>query len=472
MTVVRQSKNDEQSPQPLNRQEFVQRLLDFRQECAHEIKGVKLALMNLCPVDRDQLDGPWQGRCQMRVWGEKVKGQPCEIIVYLNYQVPRPTEEALKAGGWLTTCAFEQIQVGHADHFLMREVARERGIDVAPLHDNSTSPNSVATSGGVYVCDFNRDGILDMLVFDINGVWLYKGLGDGKFEDVTIAMGLPRTMGPSTLPVAAFIDIDGDGWDDLILGDQIYRNKEGKEFEDYTGKCNLRLPASTGISVVDYDRDGRLDIYTFLGGVNHGGSWLDGESGVPAGNHLFHNKGNWQFEDVTVRANATGGHRSTFSVVWLDANNDGWPDMYVPNEFGQGVLLVNQRNGTFKEYNTNDGPEDYGTMGLTVGDFDNDGNMDLYLGNMYSKAGMRVIGNVKPGSYSEEITARLRSLVSGSQLHRNLGNLKFEQKGKAWQVNDCGWAYGMAAVDLDNDGWLDLYATAGFISRDRNKPDG
>src|SRR5262249_13714107 len=158
-----------------------------------------------------------------------------------------------------------------------------------------------------------------MLVFDINGVWLYKGLGDGKFEDVTIAMGLPRTMGPSTLPVAAFIDIDGDGWDDLILGDQIYHNMQGTGFEDYTGRCNLRLPISTGISVVDYNRDGRLDIYTFLGGVNHGGSWLEGESGVPAGNHLFRNKGNWQFEDVTASANAAGGHRSTFSVVWLDA---------------------------------------------------------------------------------------------------------------------------------------------------------
>ena len=193
---------------------------------------------------------------------------------------------------------------------------------------------------------------------------------------------------------------------------------------------------------------------------------------MPAGNHLFRNKGNWQFEDVTVYAHASGGHRSTFSVVWLDANNDGWPDVYVPNEFGQGVLLINQRNGTFKEHKIQDGREDYGTMGLTAGDFDNDGNIDLYMGNMYSKAGMRVIGNLKPGSYSPEITARLQSLVAGSQLHRNLGNLKFEQKGKSWQINDCGWAYGMAAVDLDNDGWLDLYATAGFISRDRNKPDG
>jgi hypothetical protein len=91
---------------------------------------------------------------------------------------------------------------------------------------------------------------------------------------------------------------------------------------------------------------------------------------------------------------------------------------------------------------------------------------------MYSKAGMRVIGNLKPGTYPENVMARLRTLVSGSQLHRNQGGLKFEQKGKEWQVADCGWAYGAALIDLDNDGWLDLYATAGFISRDRTKPDG
>ena len=324
----------------------------------------------------------------------------------------------------------------------------------------------------MYLCDFNRDGIVDMLVVDVNGVWLYKGLGDGKFQDVTEEMALPRSLGPSASLLGAFIDIDGDGWDDLILGDRIYRNIEGKRFDDYTGRCNLRLPPGIGVTVADFDGDGRLDIYTVLGGQVNGGSWLDGESGVPAGNHLYRNKGNWQFEDVTVRANAGGGHRSTFSAVWLDANNDGWPDVYVPNEFGPGVLLVNQRDGTFKEHYIKDGQDDYGTMGLTAGDVNNNGHIDLYLGNMYSKAGTRVIGNLKPGTYSEEVTARLQSLVAGSQLHLNRGDLKFEQKGKDWQLRDCGWAYGMALVDLDNDGWLDLYATTGYISRDRSKPDG
>ena len=111
-------------------------------------------------------------------------------------------------------------------------------------------------------------------------------------------------------------------------------------------------------------------------------------------------------------------------------------------------------------------------MGVSAGDIDNDGNIDLYLSNMYSKAGKRVIGNLKPDAYSAPVMAKLRTFVEGSQLHRNLGNLKFEQKAKEWQLGDCGWAYGSALADLDNDGWLDLFATAGFVSNDRTKPDG
>ena len=84
----------------------------------------------------------------------------------------------------------------------------------------------------------------------------------------------------------------------------------------------------------------------------------------------------------------------------------------------------------------------------------------------------RTFLNLRGDAYPPDVMARMRTFVTGSQLHRNLGGLKFEQKGKAWQVNDCGWAYGAALIDLDNDGWLDLYATAGFMSRDRNKPDG
>jgi hypothetical protein len=457
----------------LDREQFVKRLLALRGEFCAEPK-VKLSLMQLHPADRESLEGPWEGTCQLRIWGEKAPGQPAEVIAYLGYRVRRPTEVRLKDAGWLSTCTIDRYQVGSAPQFLMREVAEARGLIIAGLHDNWKRKPTLGVTGGVYVCDFDRDGILDMLIIDVNGFWLYKGQPDGRFRDVTLDMGLPALPPvPGSAVAAAFVDIDGDGWDDLILGPYVYRNEGGKRFTDVTNHCSLRLPKKTiGLAVADFDHDGRLDIYAVQSGDPRADSWLEGKSGREEGNRLFRNKGDWQFEDVTIAAGASGGQRSTFTAVWLDANDDGWPDLFVPNEFGNGVLLVNQQNGTFKEHVLSVGPSDFGTMGVTAGDVDNDGHIDLYLANMYSKAGQRVIGNLRPGTYPDDVMARLTTLVSGSQLYLNRGGLKFEPKAKDWRIADCGWAYGPALADLDNDGWLDLYATAGYISRDRSQPDG
>jgi hypothetical protein len=196
------------------------------------------------------------------------------------------------------------------------------------------------------------------------------------------------------------VDLDGDGWDDLILGERIYRNVGGTAFEDYTDRCSLKIPTNlSGIVVADYDRDGKLDLYFTRSGRPGNMSWLEGQSSDSQGNLLYRNLGNWKFEDVTKKSGTRGGYRSVFTAAWLDANDDGWPDLYVPNEFGDGVLLVNNRDGTFKPHALADRPSDFGTMGLAVGDIDNDGRIDIYCANMYSKAGTRVIGNLKPDAY-------------------------------------------------------------------------
>jgi hypothetical protein len=480
-------------PVVLNRASFHDRLLEYRRLFARPPK-VQLALMALAPTVRGDLTSPWQGTCQLRMWGEMpsvgsdpipqaapnrmnavTPNGPGEVVLYLQYQVPRPTEKKLRQGGWLHSCAITQSQIARSPRFLLREAAAERGIDRRRFHDNWEHGMKGTTTGGVYLCDYDRDGILDMLVVDLNGIALYKGLPDGKFVDVTQEVGLPwRLLDPvGANLVAAFVDLDGDGWEDLILNKRIYRNEGGQRFQDVTHLSNLRLQGDiSGIAVADYDRDGRLDLYVARLGPSKASSWLDGKCGGHGGNLLFRNQGNWQFEEVAVASGATGGDRSTFTAIWFDANNDGWPDLYVLNEFGNGVLLINQGNGTFREQALVSGPGDFGSMGATAGDIDNDGNIDLYVANMYSKAGRRVIGNLAPGTYSDGLMATLRSFVAGSQLHRNRGNLQFEQLGQKYQVAAVGWAYGPALVDLDNDGWLDLYATAGFVSQNRQEPDG
>lgn len=462
-------------PRRLGPDEFLDELLAYRRGFANPPK-VQMALMGFAPVRRDDLDGAWQGAAMLRMWTEKQSDPPREVTLFVAYRVAKPSVATLKAGGWLATCAVTQSQVAQASRWLLRDVTADRRIEVGGLHDNwKVDPkHGRVTSGGVYLCDFNRDGIMDMLVTDANRFALYQGQPDGSFVDVTRTMRLPERPMASTpvSGIAAFVDVDGDGWEDLILGGHFYRNDHGKAFVLTPVRPSLP-PDTIGLAVADYDRDGKLDLYVIQSSERGGGSWMSGKAGVPRPNRLWRNLGDWKFEDVTDSAGGVdGGGRSTFTALWLDANNDGWPDLYVPNEFGNGVLYVNQGDGTFKARALVDEPCDFGTMGLIAGDIDNDGNIDLYCANMYSKAGSRVIGNLRPDAYPSEIMAKMRRFVTGSQLHRNLGGLKFEQLGSKYQVAAVGWAYGAALVDLDNDGFLDLYATAGYISRDRNEPDG
>jgi hypothetical protein len=464
----------------VGRDEFVARLLEHRARFAAKSPGVQLVVKTLRPQHGRDLEGQWEGLAVLRLFGEAQPGQPCEVLVNLSYEVVRPTRERLAKPGWLRAAGVRQSLVGRASRFLMADVTRERGLDPSRLHDNwkehPDSPSSrLIASGGVFVCDFDRDGVLDLLITDISGYTLYQGGRNGQFRDVTKEMGLPH-INPNEAGlsgVACWIDIDGDGWEDLLLGGRVFRNMGGKRFEDYTARTRLALPRDTvSLVVADYDGDGLLDLYATRTGMGKSGSWLSEWSSQDAGNRLFRNLGDWQFEDVTKKSNAAAGRRSTFTAVWLDANNDGRPDLHVINEFGNGVLLVNQGDGTFREQALGPGPVDFGSMGVAAGDVDNDGNIDIYCANMYSKAGTRVISNLPNGAYPAAVMAKLRRFVAGSQLHMNKGGLRFEQVGSPMQVNAVGWAYGPVLADLDNDGWLDLFATAGQISRDRSKPDG
>jgi len=463
---------EQDSGQPgvrLDSEGLAKRLLDDRRRFTKP-PSVRLALMGLAPLYQKNLDGIWQGTCQLRISGEMGAGRPGEVVLYLRYRLPRPTEELLSSDSWLQSCAITQRQIAEAPKFLMREVAAERGINVKRFHDNWDDPQNIQSdSGAINLCDYNRDGCLDLLITDYAANVLYQGRPDGTFTDVTEQVHLPQTS--FMILNAAFADLDGDGWEDLIYGDRLLRNEQGRYFSRIWA-ANLELRPSANVIVADYDRDGKLDLYVTGGGGKKTASWINGEGGGHSTNRLWRNLGDWRFADVTGQSSASGGNRSTFSAVWLDADEDGWPDLYVINEFGNGVLLVNRRDGTFREQSIAGDPGDFGSMGVTAGDFDNDGHVDLYVGNMYSKAGNRIMANVWPGSYPEPIMAKLRSFTTGSQLHHNLGGLKFERIGRELQVAEVGWSYGPAMADLNNDGWLDIYATCGFISRSRVDPDG
>jgi hypothetical protein len=475
----------------LSATEFVDWLLALRSRFSPPPK-FEFGISALSPVSRDDLDGPWRGTCKMRLWGFAGEASPAETVVVMKFQVVRPDEKRLKKPAWFLACSIEQVGAADAKEFLFRDTATARGLEPSRFYDNWKEEEKFGHTGGVYACDYNRDGCVDLLVTDRNQPWVffYQGSADGTFRDVTREAGLLSESGEPPKGVradadtCAFIDFDNDGWEDLIfLGGSLYRNIDGQRFEPWTHRTNLfdviygayRNHMDPGaILPADYDGDGLIDLYVVRAGKlrNPEAGWIDEEPLREAGNQLLRNRGNGRFEDVTRRTGTAGGGRSVFTAAWLDANNDNRPDVYVINEFGKGLLLVNETNGPFREVELVDGVADWGSMGLAAGDFDNDGNIDVYAANMYSKAGNRVVGSLAPGLYSDEVMAKLRRLVQGSRLYRNQGHLQFTEVGRSFQVHDVGWAWGTAMADFNNDGWLDIYATAGYMSRDRAKPDG
>jgi hypothetical protein len=466
----RRSLSSNQGQRSLDAEQFADWILEFTRRFRGEPK-VQLALLYLTPQQRKPLDGPWTATWIVRFYGEDADGGPTEIVLRTKFVAERLPNDYARAHAWINSWQVEQVVEARAKDFLMKDMIAESGIDAAALRDNWKTSRSefVALTGGVYACDYNGDGITDLLITDRNmAPKLYAGTGSFRFADVSIEAGLPWQM--PTNSAVAFADLDNDHDEDLILGSTVYENVDGR----FRPRGNLALGLdAVALAVADYDRDGLVDLYvSYAAPEPHRAagriSWVDDQSGLP--NRLLRNLGGFRFEDVTDAAGAAAGKRSTFTSLWLDADEDGWPDLYVINELGPNVLLRNEHNGTFSEHTI--GPDFDGfTMGAAAGDVDGDGHTDLYLGNMYSKAGLRIIANLPPDAYPPELMDRVRRFVTGNMLLRNAGELRFEEVPNSL-IAGVGWAYGPALVDLDGDGLLDIHSTCGFASFSRDEPDG
>lgn len=461
--------------------EFADWVLDLRARFADEpAPEGRFDTMKLAPPGPDSEQRRWMAKCQFRVWGQSLSNGPLEITVRIDLVTHDISETRLNEAGWLVSSHVHQVDIAHSDRLIFKDVTNQSGIDTAAMYDNWQSENNLINTGGMYACDFNRDGISDLFMTDFHedGTQFLVGQADGTFDDQTDRVGLGQVHSP----IASFADIDNDGWVDLIVprDGRVFRNESGKRFREISaqtnlGKLVLGLPAPprslSAIVPADFNCDGLIDLYVTRV-VPPTGSWLESRQPDMVPNQLLINRGDYRFEDVTRRVNAGGGGLSCFSAVWTDVNHDRWPDIYLINEFGNGTLLVNREGKTFENQLLVEAQNDFGSMGLTCGDINNDGNIDIYVSNMYSKAGSRIMGNMKAESYPEDVRQRLRNMVAGGELYQNLGNLDFTPLGKQFQVNAAGWAWGTALADFNNDGWLDLHVTAGFISRDRQKPDG
>jgi len=228
----------------------------------------------------------------------------------------------------------------------------------------------------------------------------------------------------------------------------------------------------THAAVADYDGDGRLDIYfclyTYYMGLDqyhYPAPYFDARNGPP--NFLFHNAGNATFVDRTQAAGLNvDNDRFSFACAWGDYNSDGFPDLYVANDFGRNNLYRNNGDGTFACVSAEAGVEDVGAgMSASWFDFDNDGKPDLYSAAMWAGAGLRVSQHERFHEKDpENIRALYRQHARGNSLYRNLGNGKFQNASSAAGVDMGRWAWCSDAWDFDHDGFSDLYIANGYIS--------
>ena len=367
------------------------------------------------------------------------------------------------------------------------DVAPSSGLTTTNTFGGKTRKDYIleTTGNGVAIFDYDHDGAED--IFFVNGTTLgepspgrhipqlYHNDGHGHFTDVAAQAGFTTEGWGQGVCVG---DYDNDGWPDLLVTyyghNRLYRNQGDGTFRDVTAQAKLPVDGlrfGSGCSFLDYDRDGLLDLFVAnyvdldLSKTPKPGDgafclWKEipvmcGPRGLPlAHNILYHNNGDGTFTDVSEQAGILRpGGRYSLGVAAADFSNDGWPDIYVACDMTPSLLFRNKHDGTFEErgvaagvaYNF-DGNLQAG-MGVAVADFDGDGMLDIAKTN-----------------FSGDLTSLFRNedgkFFTDVSRSAGLGSRQF-----------LGW--GIAFVDVDDDGWDDLVIANGHVYPEvENKPIG
>ncbi|HEX8472758.1 MAG TPA: VCBS repeat-containing protein [Pyrinomonadaceae bacterium] len=350
---------------------------------------------------------------------------------------------------------------------IFSEVAVPAGVS-AQRPTYGTQGNTGFVWHGAAAADFDRDGWIDLFVTASDRNHLYLNDRQGRFRDASAATGaLSLASGSAPLP----LDYDNDGDEDVFIssvGSQILLENrlvpDGKlAFQDISLEAGVSKEA-IGFSAVagDVNGDGRLDIY--VTSYNRYGqvtpdSWFRATNGTP--NLLFVSQPDGTFREEAAKW-GVDDKRWSYAAAFADVNEDGRPDLYVANDFGEKALFIN-RGESFVDEAKERGVLDPGNgMGVSFGDFNNDGRLDLHTTNMSSTAGNRILSRLFPNAKPQDNV--LKKLAAGNNLFENLGQGKFRDVTAEVGGFSGGWAWGGGFIDFDNDGWEDIFTPNGFIS--------
>ncbi|MCB0687220.1 MAG: CRTAC1 family protein [Saprospiraceae bacterium] len=336
---------------------------------------------------------------------------------------------------------------------------------------------------GVGVEDVNNDGFMDILLLGGIGNKLYLGDSSGQFTDITSQIPINswdeqlNSFGEPRQPIIA--DLDNDGWEDIVITyvnrrHLVLKNIDGEHFEDVSGLANLggEEMVAGPATALDYDGDGLLDIF-----IGYFGNYLEGvlptlsrhnQNGMP--NKLFHNLGNFQFEEVTFTRDSMTDNGWTQAVGHTDIDQDGRQDLIVGNDFGVNRYYLNTPDQGFveksKEWKT-DKPS-Y-TMNVGIGDLNHDQFPDLYISNIVvmQKEEKYVSPNEQTTmKFDPEKMTKIRTVEANDLFLSRLKGKKFngyelsEDIGRGF--SSTGWSWDADFFDYDNDGDEDLYCLNGM----------
>jgi enediyne biosynthesis protein E4 len=333
-----------------------------------------------------------------------------------------------------------------------------------------------AVETGIAVADFLKDGHLDIFTVSRNGPCaLYRQTAPFKFVDVAVPAGVDCTQnGPGSVVSATVVDINQDGWPDLYVcrfdaPNLLFVNNCDGTFTERAKEYGLDIKdASVEATFADYDGDGFLDCFLLTNVLDFS------KSPMGRRNYLFHNNGNGTFTDASKKAGIWGttqGH----TALWFDANQDGWPDLYVANDFETpDRFYMNNGDGTFADVVDERLPHvTYFSMGGDSGDLNNDGLVDFMVTDMrdHTHSGfMTGLEEMGRGLWEMERVPELIPQYMWNSVYLNTGTDRYQEIAHLIGVDATGWTWAARFADLDCSGREDIFFTAGMI-RDFTNPD-